>query len=245
VNGGGVSVQGNNVVLLRVTGQNNGQLGIGGRVSEDSLVIDCVSQGNNTKGFSPAWEAGSGKFTDTDGAYILNFTAKNNNGFGLWFDYENTNYVIEGGTFTGNHYGPASWEGVGIMLEISDGPGRVENADIYGNSGSGIMVGESQNITIQNNTLTNNDLELRDLTRPPCHIYNVDIRNNVFHDTRISTTQGTWNASSIATKEIAINGNTYDDPAGSSLMYWGTLGSLNSISAIQADLNLEQTGLAA
>jgi hypothetical protein len=241
VNGGGISVQGANAVLLRVTGQNNGQLGIGGKLSEDSLLIDCVSQGNNTKGFSPAWEAGSGKFTDTDGAYIQNFTAQNNNGFGLWFDYENTNYVIDGGTFTGNHYGPASWEGVGIMLEISNGPGRVENAYIHDNSGSGLMVGESQDITIQNNTFVNNDLELRDLTRPPSHIYDVAILDNTFDNTRISTSQGTWTAASAAVKQIAINGNIYNDPAGASLMWWGSVGSLNTLTGIQTELGFELT----
>jgi hypothetical protein len=105
------------------------------------------------------------------------------------------------------------------------------------------MVGESQDITIQNNTFVNNDLELRDLTRPPSHIYDVAILDNVFDNTRISTSQGTWTAASVAVKDIAIDGNTYDDATGSSLMYWGSLGSLTTLTAIQTDLGFELTGM--
>lgn len=242
VNAGAVAVRGIGVVLLRVTAQDNGQLGIGGSKSQNALIIDCTSQRNNPKGFSAGGESGAGKFTATDGLYIQNYTVSNNNGIGLWLDFKNTNYVITGGTFSGDHGVHSSWEGMGIMLEISDGPGRVENTYIHDNTGSGITVGESMGVTIQNNTLVNDDIDMRDMTRPPYHIFDIAILNNQFKDTGISTSLGTWSAASASSKQIRIDDNTYDESAGQTMLYWGGVGPMSTLNAIQSKLGYEIAG---
>jgi hypothetical protein len=90
-NAGGMGVGGTGAYLLRVTSQDNGQLGLGGSKNVNATLEECVSQRNNYKGFSAGNEAGGGKFSATDGLRVLNCVYRDNTGIGLWLDFKNKN----------------------------------------------------------------------------------------------------------------------------------------------------------
>jgi hypothetical protein len=244
-NAGGLGVGGTGAYLLRVTAQDNGQLGLGGSKNVNATLEDCISQRNNYKGFSAGNEAGGGKFSATDGLRIINCIYRDNDGIGLWLDFKNKNYLISGGKYTGNHYNKPKYMGAGIMIEISDGPGKIENAWFAGNSGPAIQIGESMKLTVQGNTFIHNYVDMRDMTgRAPYHTSDITITGNKFKDTFVSTSDHTWSAIAVASKRISIDGNTYDNVAGKPIMYWGKLRTINTLDEARAKLGFETSGKA-
>jgi hypothetical protein len=242
-NGGGIGVAGNNVTLLRVTAQDNGQQGIGGGKNTNATLQDCVSQRNNYKGFSASNEAGGGKFVATDGLRILNCSYRDNNGTGLWLDFKNKNYLISGGTYTGNHFEKPKYMGIGIMIELSEGPGTIENCWFSDNSGAGIQVGESMKVTIKDSTFIHNYLDLRDApNRAPYHISDLTITGNRFKETFVSTSLGAWLPTAIGSKRITLDGNTYDNSPTEPMMNWGKVRAINSLIDARAKLGVETNG---
>ncbi len=70
MNASGLSVSGRDIVLLRTTMQDNGQIGMGG-VCRNVLIQECTLRRNNRKGFGPSGEAGGCKFVRSTGPHKL------------------------------------------------------------------------------------------------------------------------------------------------------------------------------
>ncbi len=208
------------VVLLRCRAIGNGREGIKGGFAADVLVQDCLSQGNNPNNANSAGnEAGGGKWSQCNGITFSNYTVKDNHGYGLWFDFNNQNITVKGGSFTGQTWpSPQAYYGTGIMIEISQGPVSIDRAVFTGNSGGGIEIGESSNITISNNSFAAAQyVDMRDLDhRAPYRIRNITLAGNSFVHSFISTNgsggQYPWDDTQFRTKNIIGNGNIFTTP---------------------------------
>jgi hypothetical protein len=239
VSAGAIGIHGNDVLLMNDHALHNGQTGIGG-TGDNGLFIDDETAYNNYKQFSCFHEAGGGKFAGSDGMYFDGYDAHNNIGPGLWFDVGNSNYVVVNGYFYDNVGRAANYEGVGILLEISDGPGRIEDNTLYSNTGASLDICESQNVTAERNTFANGYLEVRDETdRAPYHLGNIVILDNSFLNAFICTSLGIWNTSSGATKHITINDDIFDDTG---VLYYWAGGQYRNLSTIFSTLGFEKDG---
>jgi len=245
-NAGGLGVVGDDVVLLRVTARHNGQAGLVGWRIKNLLIKDSVQWDNNWKGFRPSNEA-STKFTRTDRVRIENLTSYANTGPGIWFDWNNTNIVIEGCTIYGNRGLRAGWEGVGIFIEASQGPVTIRNTLVYSNTGAGIGLAESQNVVVEDNTLVDNgtNLELRAMEGRANHrLANIVVRNNRFKNARqseISTSLGTWSRGSVHDKQLSFDGNRFDLQADGTLFKWAGE-ALHRLDDVRSALAFEANG---
>ncbi len=240
VNTGGIGTKGSDVLIDNVHALHNGQIGIGGS-GVNVLFVNDETAFNNYKQFSAFGEAGGGKYAQGDGLYFDGYNAHDNIGPGLWLDYKNTNYVVMNSYIHDNKPRVASYEGVGLLIEVSDGPGRVDSNTIYNNTGAGLDICESMNVTVLHNTFANGYLELRDMTnRAPYHIQNERIINNYFKNADISTSLGTWSTTSGATKQIYINGDTFDNKGGQ--LFWWANGSYSTPASAYSKLGFELNG---
>lgn len=139
-----------NVTLLRCKALRNGRQGIKGGWVTNSLVDSCESGFNNTAKNSAGGEAGGGKWAQTSGLTIRDYNCHDNLGIGCWLDVKNDHYLIDGGTFT-NHTDPQGGQNCsGIQIEISAGPGTVQNGTFSGNAAADVNVCESQGVTVKN-----------------------------------------------------------------------------------------------
>jgi parallel beta-helix repeat protein len=245
-NAGGMSLDGNEILVDHCIAQYNGFCGISGS-GDDNTIQDCIVRGNNWKGFPPGWEGGGGKFTNTHHLRVFRHTSYENTGPGIWLDIENTDYSITDSTIYGNRGLNADWEGSGICLEISPGPGVVSGNDIYSNTGAGILLAESEHITVDSNTLVDNvkGIELRAMSGRDNHqLGNIQITRNRFKEWRkdaIATSLGDWSPASIAQRDISIDRNVYDPTRGEVFFQWGDA-ALGSFTDIHSVLNVEQNG---
>lgn len=220
----GIAIRGQDVTIRRTVAQHNGHMGFVG-TGQNVLVKDCVNRHNNWKHFSPNG-SGSTKFTRMRSMRLENFESYNNVGPGIWFDVDNREIEIVNCMLYGNHGLRADYEAAGVFIEISPGPVRITGTTCYSNTGAGIQMAESRNVTIENNILVDNGeaIRLRDMVgRGDNHLADVVIRGNVFKDWRgaaVATGLGEWEANSAITKRITLEGNVYDSPAGKPCFIW-------------------------
>jgi len=245
-NAGGMSLNGDHILVDHCTLQFNGFCGLSGS-GNFNTIQDCIVRGNNWKGFPPSWEGGGGKFCQTDHLTVTRHQSYDNTGPGLWLDIDNTNYSITNSIFHGNHGLAADWEGSGIDLEIGHGPGLVERNIIYSNTGAGILLAESEHITVQSNTFDDNTkgVELRAMSNRDNHVLKgIQITQNRFKEWRgsaIVTSLGDWSPASVTQREIQIDQNVYDPLAGRPFFTWGD-SSLLSLDEIRSILGVEKNG---
>ncbi len=245
-NAGGMLLHGDNITVQRVTCQYNGFTGIGGTGS-NLLVEDCTIHDNNRKGFPISWDGGGGKFTHTDHLQVVHHRSYDNTGPGIWLDGTNTNYSIRDSAFIGNHGLRADWEGIGIFVEISPGPGLISGNMASGNSGSGITLAESQQISVEGNTLVHNGacIELRAMEgRGNNRLENLMIANNRFgawRNAAIETSLGLWTPDSINSRKIAADSNIYNPPPQRPLIQWAGHG-LADLNDVRSFLGFEKSG---
>jgi hypothetical protein len=138
----------NNVTLHQCKGLYNGRQGIKGGWVTNSLIDTCESGFNNTLKLSSGNEAGGGKWAQTIGLIFRNCNFHDNQGIGLWFDVQNVNYEVDGGSFT-NHTDPQGGQNCsGIQIEISIGPGLIRNGTFSGNGAADVNVCESTGVSV-------------------------------------------------------------------------------------------------
>lgn len=177
-NGGvGIEVAGSDSTFTNVTSNNNGQLGWGINGNRVTLK-NCGAMGNNTKNFNAADEAGGAKIYMTNGVTIDGGVWAKNEGPAIWFDWQNRNYAVRNTEVYGNWNPSQAWTGVGITVEISDGPGVFENNYIHDNSGAGVGVWESQNVTVRNNRMVNDTFDIRSASWRPPGVLNLLVTGN-------------------------------------------------------------------
>lgn len=259
--GQGIGVRGDNTVLLRCIAQDNGQMGFGGFRVKNALVKDCISRRNNfgmenpvwrrhpealkIKNlwyFNPAWESGGGKWMECDNVRIENMQANENRGPAIWLDYANTNMTVIGCRVWDNIGVRQGWEGAGIAIEINPGPIVVEDNIVYNNTGGGIAIWETKKLTIRNNRLGRNGIEMRDMKgRDPYHIEDLTIVDNFLKHCGIGASSGDWEPAKVQVRNITIDRNTYEPADGAPLVRWGKH-TYKTLADAQKGLKIEPNG---
>jgi PA14 domain/Right handed beta helix region len=240
--GTGIEVYGNDVTLLRVTANDCGMAGLSGGGCTNVLVEDCTTIGNNTLGNDPDNDGGAGKWTMTDHVTINGLISHDNTGPGLWFDYNNTNVVIENSTIYNNHGLLHTYSGSGIRCELDLGPVLIQNNTFYGNTGPSVQVESCRNFIIENNSFTGSSLTLEDWPRGDAYtLENITIQYNTFNDTNIATEAPNWDDNSAVTKDITMDNDTYINSPSQFIVQWGNQ-LFYKLSDVQAALGLELHG---
>jgi hypothetical protein len=90
----------------------NGQIGIRGGEGGGILIEGNEIAFNNIAGFESYWEAGGAKFLSTRDLVVRANYVHDNDGPGLWTDFDNVNALYEANNVEGN-------DGIGIQHEIS------------------------------------------------------------------------------------------------------------------------------
>ncbi|MBD3392226.1 MAG: hypothetical protein GF418_09180 [Chitinivibrionales bacterium] len=173
-------------VLLRTIMQDNAGLGLEGfgdwnndarQVNDvpDYTVKDCIFRRNNLAGMNTGYNGAANKLLYTDKTTYDGCISYDNYGNGIWMDFGNRNFSIINCTVFGNHCGVdpncgdpsgknCSPNCSGIFSEANPGPGIIKNNVVYRNCIAGINVGESQNITVEDNIAFENgfwDIHIR------------------------------------------------------------------------------------
>lgn len=139
--------------ILNSFSVHNGQMGVAIVNGSDSCVINNEIGWNNYAGYATSWEAGGSKFWNTTNLLVQSNYVHDNNGPGLWTDYDNVGTVYESNTVVDN-------AGPGIQHEISY-DATIMNNTVTGNSSnsssslwdSQIVVANSQNVQVYGNTV--------------------------------------------------------------------------------------------
>lgn len=151
-NWGGLGVYGsNNITIQNSIASYNGGVGFAGSTDQNVLVSSNESDFNNWRGAQAAfynWGMGGTKFFEMRSTTVQNHYSYNNQAQGLWFDTDNQNVKITNATLSGNVM-------AALQIERNEGPISVQNSYLC-NSGIGIDVLTSQNLTLQGNTFYNN-----------------------------------------------------------------------------------------
>lgn len=209
----------NNVSLIRSITQRNGYMGWGGGI-KNGLIKNSITRFNN-RGYAnppwksdsaakfttitgdpvkkyyiaPVWEAGGGKIVFSDNLLIDHVTADDNVGPGIWFDVYNVNVKV---TNSEAHHNPGlsgdgePWIGQGIVTELANaGSVLFDHNWVHDNEGSGIAVMETSNVTVSNNKIDGDGMEIR----MGCHgssypVKNLLIANNTFIKSNIGNDSG-------------------------------------------------------
>jgi len=87
-------------------------MGLGG--SGDLILVEANEIAKNSfwSGIDPGWEGGGFKFADTDGLIVRGNYSHDNNGSGMWTDWNNMNTLYEDNVVEHNAYS-------GIHVEVS------------------------------------------------------------------------------------------------------------------------------
>jgi parallel beta-helix repeat protein len=81
----------------------NGQMGLGG--SGDHILVEAnvIAKNSFWSGIPSGWEGGGFKFSDTDGLIVRGNYSYNNNGSGMWTDWNNINTLYEDNVIVHNN----------------------------------------------------------------------------------------------------------------------------------------------
>lgn len=137
--------------LRRVTLNYNGVRGLGGWNVDNMIIEDCDTSFNNWRGHWGGfygWAVAGAKLTPYRNLYIKRLRAIGNLSYGLWFDKNNQNILVEDSRFCGNING--------VYVEIAPGPIHLRRCLMSDNRKSGIRVNESNQLTIEHCLIMNN-----------------------------------------------------------------------------------------
>ncbi len=144
----GLFIGATNATLKNVTLRNNGLLGMAA-TQADNLTIDSVlAEQNNSQRFNCSPVSGAMKITTTRKISVKKSAFVNNYGRGPWFD--ESSYDL---TFADNDVVNNSCHGV--MFELSD-QAKIVNNLIANNGEKGMIIQDSGNVAIWNNTFVGN-----------------------------------------------------------------------------------------
>lgn len=154
--GTGVKV-GDNMKVLNSYIHHNGQLGLGSAGSADILIEHNEIAFNNYAGYAYAWEAGGTKFALANGLIVRDNYVHDNEGPGLWSDFDDVNALYENNKTARNRV-------AGILYEVSskaiirnntiDQDGyRPEGSNLW--YGAGILIANSSDVEVYGNIVQN------------------------------------------------------------------------------------------
>ncbi len=149
--GRGISL-GSGSQILNSFIHHNGQLGITLYGTNSQAKNNEISW-NNYANYDPGWEAGGSKFWSTTNLTVDSNYVHDNNGPGLWTDFNNVGTIYDGNTVVNNN-------GMGILHEISYNA-IIRNNTVMGNGNSQtawlwngqIAVQNSSNVEVYGNTV--------------------------------------------------------------------------------------------
>lgn len=133
--------------------ERNGQLGVSASY-EGALIEGNEIDGNNTRGYDPAWEAGGLKAAVATGLVLRGNDVHHNHGPGLWCDIECRDVRYEGNRVAYN-------DGPGLFHEISYKATISRNIVAFNGAkdqvwywGANILLAASQDVTVEDNEVT-------------------------------------------------------------------------------------------
>ena len=253
--GGGLGIFGDGVVVRRVTAQDNGRFGIGGSSCVNLLVQDCISRRNNRS--LADTNGGGGKFTRLEHAVIQRMQSYENGGPGLWLDVNNLHVTVTGCDFYDNRNVTSSGRtasGNGIDIEVSgtlvrsvngtptevrQGPVVLETSRIHDNGNFGVLAYASRNVTIRNNTITTDQIYLKDGGRSPYGLTRLSVLGNTIKSGWIEADAAV--VSDYRTKSLLLDHNTF---ISCPTLYRWNLTTCTSLASVRSILGFEASGLA-
>lgn len=163
----------------------NGQIGITG-VGRDVIIEQNRIWANNTRNFSPDWEAGGVKLAVSEGVVLRGNHVYDNRGPGLWCDIECRNVLYEENVSERNS-GPGIFHEISFSAVIRNNVvrhnGTGKSAWFWGNN---IQIAASQDVEVYANKLTAGagkcGIVLVDQGRPMKSGAEYKTRNNDIHD---------------------------------------------------------------
>ena len=140
-----------------ITTRNNSYNNNGGQGYNASHVRNLLSENeqasyNNWRGSRAGytgWSVAGAKHLNMHGATYIGFEALENGSRGFWLDTDSRNIVIEDALWCGNLLN-------GLFVEANPGPMSISDSIICNNGESGILIGNAEHITLDNNILYGN-----------------------------------------------------------------------------------------
>jgi hypothetical protein len=182
---GGVTVNASGVTLDRVSSLRNGQVGFHAHRSDNLTATSVRSQHNNRERFNPAPAAAGWKVTGSRTVTVRNSTFTDNYASGIWFDESVHNVSVTGSSMLANTRH-------GLVFELSAKATAVNNV-ISGNLENGLLVLDSSQVSLWNNSVRGGQLPVRIADGPrtastyadvPGVMKDVEFKNNVVGETR-------------------------------------------------------------
>jgi parallel beta-helix repeat protein len=156
-----------NITLNNITSNNNGLMGLGMNNCDVCTFTNVESSYNNWRGHWGEYYDWSlpNKYARMRDTTFTNYTAVDNYGAGLWFDYDNQNIVVDGCLIEGNGIDLAGdpdneWErAYALYIEANPGPIFISNCVIRDNYLPGVMVANSADVTLHDNEIYDNHVD--------------------------------------------------------------------------------------
>lgn len=190
--------------LRKVTIQRCGLVGGGGNASDNTILDRCKFVGNSRARYNPTPVAGGWKQAHSQYISVLDCDISDNTWTGLWFDEAVHKMDIIGCNVQNN----GRW---GIVVEISEAA-RIANCLITGNYLGGVLIQNSNNCRVWNNTFADSGGKsikiLQDPRRPSDGAGNIDGRFSLDW----YAANHTWQIASLE-----FYNNVSDDPGALSL----------------------------
>ena len=144
----GLSLDASNITVKNVTVARNGMLGAHANYADGLSISGMLSTDNNTEHFNRAPVAGGLKITRSRDVSVVKSAFLRNDGNAVWFDESVYNATVVSNDIVGN-------TGNALVIELSS-LFTVANNVVDGNGIAGVLVGDSNQVQIWNNTLTGN-----------------------------------------------------------------------------------------
>ena len=242
----GLSVLGSDAVVRGNTFVYNGQLGLHGHKSNQMLVEQNTINFNNQERFNTTGAEGGIKVTSARNMTWRDNQVNGNLGHGMWCDTSCYNTTVVRNVMRNNLTR-------GIEYEISSKAIIASNL-VVGNGDSGMLLNESGDLDVYNNTLSRNRQNIRvwEGLRAQ-NVFDVVIRNNIMSNARDSGLLGVVaqnNLKSASAMGVSTNYNAYYRTSSSSpttLAEWagsGTVARYNTFGTFKQNTGQEAFGFA-
>lgn len=153
-NWGGLGVgSADHVTVRRSIANYNGGIGMGAAFGKNFLFEENETSGNNWRGVRggyTGWSVAGLKHLFIHDAIYRRHKAVNNQTVGLWIDSDSSNILIDGAFLDHNLV-------FGMFIEANQGPITVTGSTVCYNKGPGVLINNSENITLQNNLMYGNE----------------------------------------------------------------------------------------
>lgn len=198
----GLSVNAQGAVVRQVSVLNNGLMGVHVNYADDLLLDGVLARGNNDEKFNQVPAAGGIKITRSRNVTVQNSVSTGNNATGLWFDESVYNIRILRNDLSLNlrH---------GLVVELSSKVVVAGNT-VTGNASDGILIVNSSDSRIWNNTVGGNKRNIN-LTQDARRASNAA---DAGHDPRqpFPDPTMTWTISpAVVSNNVIIDGNGASD----------------------------------